>query len=348
MFCQSVRGRHGPFVLDKTERGRSETRPPCGPAASFVESEADLHVPWHNSSLFSPPTLERRKSPGYPQSFKFPNCMQNFPVLPHEIAASLWRNRDLAAALVKREVIGRYRGSIMGMAWSLFNPLLMLAIYTFVFSVVFKARWGTGGGEESKADFAILLFVGMIVHGLFAECINRAPALILSNVNYVKKVIFPLEILPWVAFGSALFHTAISVAVLLLAQLILSQHLPWTALLFPVVLLPLALLAMGLAWFLSAFGVFVRDIGQVTGMFTTVLLFLSPVFYPLSALPPKYQGWLQLNPLAFIIEEGRKVLVFGQLPNFGHWSILMSAGMLVAWCGFAWFQKTRKGFADVL
>ena len=274
--------------------------------------------------------------------------MRTFSVLPHEIAASLWRNRDLVAALIKREVIGRYRGSIMGMAWSFFNPLLMLAIYTFVFSVVFKARWGTGGGDESKTDFAILLFVGMIVHGLFAECINRAPALILSNVNYVKRVIFPLEILPWVAFGSALFHTAISVAVLLAAQLILSHHVPWTAVLFPLVLLPLALLAMGLAWFLSAFGVFVRDIGQVTGMFTTVLLFLSPVFYPLSALPPKYQGWLQLNPLAFVIEEGRKVLFFGQLPSFGHWSFLTAAGMLVAWCGFAWFQKARRGFADVL
>lgn len=275
--------------------------------------------------------------------------MQNFPILPNEMAASLWRNRDLLIALIKREVIGRYRGSVMGIAWSFFNPLLMLTIYTFVFSVVFKARWGTGGGsEESRTDFAILLFVGMIVHGLFAECINRAPALILSNVNYVKKVIFPLEILPWVAFGSALFHTAISVAVLLVAQLIFNHYIPWTAIIFPIVLLPLALIAMGLAWFLSAFGVFVRDIGQVTGMFTTVLLFLSPVFYPLSALPAEYQAWLQLNPLAFIIEEGRKVLVFGQLPSLGHWSVLTAAGMLVAWLGFAWFQKTRRGFADVL
>ena len=127
------------------------------------------------------------------------------------MAASVWRNRSLIVAMVKREVVGRYRGSIMGLAWSFFSPLLMLMIYTFVFSVVFKARWGVGG-EESKTDFAIILFVGMIVHGLFAECVNRAPALILSNVNYVKKVIFPLEILPWVAFGSALFHTAISVA----------------------------------------------------------------------------------------------------------------------------------------
>jgi lipopolysaccharide transport system permease protein len=174
--------------------------------------------------------------------------MQKFSVLPHEMAASLWRNRDLITALTKREVIGRYRGSVMGIAWSFFNPLLMLVIYTFVFSVVFKARWGVGG-EESKTDFAIILFVGMIVHGLFAECVNRAPALILSNVNYVKKVIFPLEILPWVAFGSALFHTVISIGVLLLAQLLISHQLPWTVILFPLVLLPLIFISMGFAWF---------------------------------------------------------------------------------------------------
>ena len=134
----------------------------------------------------------------------------------------------------------------MGIAWSFFNPLLMLAIYTFVFSVVFKARWGVGG-EESKTDFAIILFVGMIVHGLFAECTNRAPALILSNVNYVKKVIFPLEILPWVAFGSALFHTIISVGVLLIAQLIFSHQMPWTVVLYPFILLPFVFIASHMA-----------------------------------------------------------------------------------------------------
>lgn len=261
--------------------------------------------------------------------------------------ASLWRNRGLVLALIKREVVGRYRGSVMGIAWSFFNPLLMLVIYTFVFSVVFKARWGVGG-EESKTDFAIILFVGLIVHGLFAECVNRAPGLILSNVNYVKKVIFPLEILPWVAFGSTLFHTAISLVVLLLAQLILSQQMPWTVALFPFILLPLVFATMGCAWFLAALGVYLRDIGQITGMFTTVLLFVSAVFYPISALPRRYQVWLQLNPLAFIIEEGRKSLIFGQLPDIGRWGIMLAAGILIAWAGFAWFQKTRRGFADVL
>ena len=260
---------------------------------------------------------------------------------------SFWRNRSLVYALVKREVIGRYRGSFMGLAWSFLNPLFMLAIYTFVFSVAFKARWGVGG-EESKAVFAIILFVGMIVHGLFAECINRAPGLILSNVNYVKKVVFPLEILSWVAFGSALFHTTISLVVLLTAQLLVSQHMPWTVVLFPLVLLPLGLATMGFTWFFAALGVYVRDIGQITGMFTTVLLFVSGVFYPINALPAPYQGWLQLNPLVFIIEEGRNSLIFGQLPDMRQWAIMLVAGMLIAGAGFTCFQKMRKGFADVI
>jgi len=273
--------------------------------------------------------------------------MQKFPIAPTEMAASLWRNRGLILALIKREVVGRYRGSVMGVAWSFFNPLLMLVIYTFVFSVVFKARWGVGG-EESKTGFAVMLFVGMIVHGLFAECVNRAPGLILSNVNYVKKVIFPLEILPWVSFGAALFHTAISLGVLLLAQLILFHQMPWTVILFPFVLLPLVFATMGFAWFLAALGVYVRDIGQITGLFTTVLLFVSPVFYPISVLPKKYQALLQLNPLTFIIEEGRRTLIFGNTPDLSRWVVMLAAGMLAAWAGFAWFQKTRQGFADVL
>lgn len=273
--------------------------------------------------------------------------MQHFRTSPREMAASLWRNRNLVIALAKREVMGRYRGSVMGVTWSLFNPILMLLVYTFVFSVVFKARWDVGG-DDSKATFAIMLFVGMLVHGLFAECLNRAPSLILSNVNFVKKVIFPLEILPWVAMGSALFHAAVSLVVLLLAQLIMTHQLVWTALLFPCVLVPLVFVAMGFAWFLAGLGVYVRDIGQITGMFTTVLLFLSPVFYPISALPERYQTWLHVNPLTFIIEEGRNTLIYGRVPDIEEWGVRLVGGMVIAWCGFVWFQKTRKGFADVL
>lgn len=264
-----------------------------------------------------------------------------------EIFRSFWRNRQLIWQLTKREVIGRYRGSVMGLAWSFFHPLLMLVIYTFVFSVVFKARWGVGS-DESRTDFAVILFVGMIVHGLFAECINRAPGLILANPNYVKRVVFPLEILPWVALGSALFHAAISLVVLMGAYLVLNHGLQWTAIFLPMVLLPLLLGTLGFAWFLASTGVFVRDIGQTTGILTTVLLFVSPVFYPVSVLPEQYRMYLQLNPLTFIMEQARGVLIWGAAPDWPELGLYGVISLGVACTGFWWFQRTRKGFADVL
>ena len=260
---------------------------------------------------------------------------------------SLWQNRKLIEQLIRRDVTGRYRGSLMGLAWSFLNPLIMLIVYTFVFSVIFKARWGVNEGE-SRTDFAIVLFTGMIVFGLFAEVINRAPGLIVSNVNYVKRVIFPLEILAWVSLGSALFHSMVSLFVLLLVQLIINRSLPWTIIFFPLVLLPLVFASLGGAWFFASLGVYVRDIGQITSVLTTILLFLSAVFYPVSALPQEYQAWLRLNPLVHIITESRKVLIFGNLPDWLLLSLALFLGFAIAAAGFWWFQKTRKGFADVL
>jgi lipopolysaccharide transport system permease protein len=266
---------------------------------------------------------------------------------PSALLYSCWNNRQLIWNLTKREVIGRYRGSVMGIAWSLFNPIFMLIVYTFVFSVVFKARWGveTDGGQ---ASFAVILFAGMIVHGLFAECVNRAPSLVLANPNYVKKVVFPLEILPWVGVMAALFHAAISVLVLLVAELLLMHYIPWTIVLLPLVLLPFIIGIIGVSWFLASTGVFLRDVNQITGLVTTVLLFMSPVFYPLSALPEKYQAILLLNPLTFIIEQVRQVVVWGHVPSWLGLFVYTLCASLVAWLGFTWFQKTRKGFADVI
>jgi lipopolysaccharide transport system permease protein len=275
------------------------------------------------------------------------NPHQAHSASPVAMFTSLWQNRQLILQLIRREVVGRYRGSLIGLAWSFLNPLIMLIVYTFVFSVVFKARWGVAE-NESRTDFAIVLFTGMIVFGLFAEIINRAPGLIVSNVNYVKKVIFPLEILSWVSLGSALFHSMVSLVVLLLVQLIINKSLPWTIIFFPLVLLPLIFASLGGAWFLASLGVYVRDIGQITGVFTTVLMFLSAVFYPASALPEEYQAWLQLNPLVHIITESRKVLIFGNLPDLLLLSLALLSGFAIATAGFWWFQKTRKGFADVL
>lgn len=263
------------------------------------------------------------------------------------LGKSLWRNRQLIVQMTKREVVGRYKGSAMGLAWSFFNPVFMLAVYTFVFSVIFKMRWGIGG-DESKSQFALVLFVGLIAHSLFAEVLNRAPGLILSNVNYVKKVVFPLEILPVIAMGTALFHALISLGVLLVAFAFFNGLLHWTAVLAPLVFLPLTILTLGLAWMLASLGVFLRDVSQTIGTITMVMFFLAPVIYPVTAVPEELRPWLMINPLTFIIEQARGVIIWGRPPNWAGLGLYTLAATVVAWAGYSWFQKTRKGFADVL
>lgn len=272
--------------------------------------------------------------------------MRAFSTAPHEMFLCLWRNRNLFKTLVHREVVGRYRGSVLGILWSLFNPIFMLGVYTFVFSVVFKARWNAGG--ESKLEFALVLFAGLIVFNFFAECANRAPALILSNVNYVKRVVFPLEILPWVSLGATMFHALISLAVWTAAHALIFKTVHMTIMFLPLVWLPLLLFVMGISWALASLGVYLRDVAHVVGLLTTVLMFLSPIFYSSAMLPERYQRWLLLNPLNPIIEQTRDVLLWGKMPDPIVLLVATLAGGAVAWLGFAWFQKTRKGFADVL
>jgi lipopolysaccharide transport system permease protein len=272
--------------------------------------------------------------------------MQNFSSSPREMIATMWRNRSLIAALTKREVIGRYRGSMLGILWSFFNPVFMLIVYTFVFSVVFKARWSSDG--DSKTEFALILFSGLIMYSLFAECVNRAPSLILGNVNYVKKVVFPLEILPLIAMLAALFHLLVSLVVWLIFYVLFFGMPHQTIALLPLVLLPLALFTLSMSWALASLGVYLRDISQIVVVLTTALMFLSPIFYPITALPAEFQALMHLNPLTLVIEATREVLVWGTIPDLHLWLIQLGISTFLAWLGFAWFQKTRKGFADVL
>lgn len=274
------------------------------------------------------------------------NPHQKFSTSPFEMLRSLIKNRRLIVQMAKRDVIGRYRGSMLGLAWSFFNPLIMLAVYTFVFSVVFGSRWNAA--STSQTEFALALFIGMITHGLLAECIGRAPGIILGHVSYVKKVVFPLEILPWVAMAATVFHTLISLGVWALFYLVANQALQWTVVFIPFVLLPLVLFTMGLAWALAALGVYLRDIGQMTGVFTTVLMFLSPVFYSADRLPENFKMAMYLNPLTFIIEQSRDVLMWGKLPHWAGLALATLISLVVAWLGFVVFQRTRQGFADVL
>lgn len=272
--------------------------------------------------------------------------MQVFSASPLALISGFWRNRHLIKSLTQREIQGRYRGSFMGLFWSFVTPVFMLSVYTFVFSVVFKARWSPA--SDSKTEFALVLFAGLLVFNLFSECISKAPSLIVSNANYVKKVVFPLEVLPWVSLGAALFHFGVSLVVWLLAHLIFFGTLHATLLWLPIVILPLILLIMGISWILAALGVYLRDISQFIGLILSVLMFMSPIFFPVSALPAEYQHLLMFNPITPTIEMTRAVLYAGTAPDHALWLSSMAIAISVSWAGFAWFQKTRKGFADVL
>lgn len=259
---------------------------------------------------------------------------------------ALVRHFAIVAQMTQRDVAGRYRGSFVGLFWSFFNPLLMLGIYTFVFGVIFQSHWvGQSGG---KLEFAVILFAGMNINTMFSECANRAPTLIIENTNFVKKVVFPIETLPWSALGSALFHLLVSTFVLLLIGLFARGSLPWTIVLFPIVVLPFLPFVVGTVWLLSSLGVFLRDLKQLTGIITAALMFLAPVFYPITRISPKYRDLLYLNPLTVIVEASRDVLVWGRMPNWELLGLYSIASCLFAWFGFVWFQRTRRGFADVL
>lgn len=259
----------------------------------------------------------------------------------------LLRDLDLVITLTHREIVGRYRGSILGVLWSLLTPLFMLSVYTFVFSTVFKTRW-TAGGVNATAEFAVMLFTGLLVYQLFAEVVNRAPSLVVANANYVKRVVFPLHILPVVALGSSVFHFLVGLAVLVVFIFFVHGPPPYTSLLLPLVLVPFCLLILGLAWLLASLGVFIRDINQVLAPIVTALMFLSPIFFPLDALPETVRRWVVFNPLALPVEQTRDLLIAGRMPDFVALGIYTVAACLIALLGYAWFQKTRRGFADVL
>lgn len=272
------------------------------------------------------------------------------PAAPPGTLRRLFGLRHMLVQLVVRDVAGRYRGSFGGIAWSLITPVLMLAVYLFVFGVVFNPRQPAAGGAppQGLAQFGLSLFCGILVHAMFAECLVRSPGVIVAQPSYVKKIVFPLELLPLVTVGSALFHLAVGVGVLLAGSVVLGAPPGWAVLALPLALAPLVLMCAGVAWFTASLGVFLRDIGQLAGLAATVMMFLSPVFYPVSALPADWRWLAWASPITFPIESVRGLLLRDALPDpaglAGYWLLSLAT----CWLGWLWFDKTRRGFADVL
>lgn len=266
---------------------------------------------------------------------------------PAAFARDLWRHRELIRQFTRREVEGRYRGSLLGVFWSFVNPVALLFIYTFVFGIVFQARW-PNARTRGLLEYAVVLFGGIIVFGVFSECVSRAAGIIVAVPNYVRKVVFPLEILPVTVLGSALFHALVSLGVLFLAELIHSGRLEPTILLLPIVLVPLVLLSAGLTFFLASLGVFLRDIGYAVPLAVQVLFFATPVLYPLEKVPEPFRTFVRLNPLTSIVENFRRLVFRGQMPDWSELAAWTAVTAMVAVGGYAWFMNTKKGFADVL
>lgn len=255
------------------------------------------------------------------------------------------RNLSLAWEMARRDLAARYRGSVFGVAWSLVIPVAMLFVYNFVFSVVFKAKWG---GVLSEGGFALALFAGLLVFNFFAECVQRSTNLIVSNQNLVKKVVFPVETLPLMVVLSALVQAGISFLVLVAGILVVHGQLHLTILVAPLVIFPVVLMAAGLTYGLSALSVFVRDLNQGVPILVAAAMFLSPVFYPISALPEQYRFFASMSPIAGAIESMRNVAVIGVQPDYQDFILSMLSGAAVFVVGYLFFQKTKKGFADVL
>lgn len=261
-------------------------------------------------------------------------------------ARSVRRYGDLISQLAQREFAQRYRGSVLGALWAFLTPLVMVVVYTFVFTVVFPTRWGAA--ETAETNFVVIYLIGAIIHGLFAEAVGRAPNLIVGQANYVKKVVFPLEVLPIVVVVGALITAAIGFGIAILLNLVLAHAVKWTVIFLPVILLPYLVLLLGTVLLISALGVYLRDLGQVMGVIITLMLFLTPVFYPVTAVPERFRTYIYLNPLTFIVEQTREVALFGHLPNWNVLVIYTLCSVAFCWFGLFVFQRARGGFADVL
>lgn len=258
----------------------------------------------------------------------------------------LFESRELVYYLTRQRIVLRYRGSLLGAAWMILSPALMLAIYTLVFGVIFTPRWTAEA--QGTTEYALLLYLGLCAYWFLSECVAESPGLIVQHSTYVKKVVFPLDILVWVSVSTAMFHSTIRLLVFAAAHLLVEGNLPMTIVLLPFVWLPLALMTLGISWLLSAMGVFIRDLGEIVTLALTAMLFLSPVFYSVESLPEAFRWLILVNPITQPISQIRDVAYFGVLPGARAFLLTLAISYFAAWLGHAFFVRSRRAFADAI
>jgi lipopolysaccharide transport system permease protein len=258
---------------------------------------------------------------------------------------SIWRNRNLIRTLVRRDVLSRYTGSFGGAFWAVLNPLLLMLTYFFVFGIVMDTKFG---GDASRTSFALYFLAGMLPWLAFSEAAGRAPFVLLDHRNFIKKLVFPVETLPINLVVSGLVTEFFGLILFMIALLAIRGGIPVTVLYLPLVIIPQILFTAGIAWFLAAMGVFARDLGQVIGYLLTVLMFLTPIFYPESQLPRAAAGFIRKNPIYVLVHAYRATLLEARAPDWVSLGWLALAAILVFLLGHAWFYKLRKQFADLI
>ncbi|EEW11828.1 ABC-transporter permease [Vibrio mimicus SX-4] len=255
-------------------------------------------------------------------------------------------NKTLLKQLMIRDFTSRYKSGALGLAWAMINPLLMLGLYSFVFVAVFKMRWGVN--DTSGHNFVLLLFTGILVHGLFSEFVVRAPNLITSNPSYVKKVVFPLELIPLTPILGAIVNFCLGLTLVLIMQFWINEEFSLYVLLIPIIILPFIILLIGVSYIFSSLGVYFRDLSQISGLISTIAIFASPVLFPMENVPDAYRNLLYLNPITLVVEQLREVIVLGQLPNLVNLTIYSGISIAILIVGIFWFKIVKKGFSDVL
>lgn len=270
-----------------------------------------------------------------------------YPTNPIKIGLDFWSHRRLISQFTRREILQLYKGSFLGLSWTFVSPLLQTLVYTFVFAFIFRARY-EDGGTGSRTEYALGLLAGLAAFEVFRFSFSTAPNQILRNANLVKKVVFPVEILSVSQLGPAITESLARVLILLLAVVILLNQLHWTTIFLPLIFLPLILLTLGVSWFVASIGVFVRDVRHLVVVIIRVLFFATPIFYSLASVPEPFRTVLSLNPLAIIVNHFRRVILWGEMPDWSQLLIVTAVSFLICWLGYLWFMKTRRMFADII